>query len=261
MENNKNNISTFLAEKEKNINNPNLYFYLSLINLTYYINFFPKLDNENVQRIKYYFSSLYKELQEVNLSLIDIQTPDKDIMSYILEKLFFKKPADNSFLTRSLICEVIVLTSYREVANLISKKNIFTKSIEYKINKIISSIKRIFTKKISKIRQRKIFTFQDVYDISEEVLKSRFYTNLKERQNIRFGYINFQEYKNKVKDFQFFSNKNSIIFTYNKNKIKYAYAFEQYFFQDLPKILNDIENIVKSKKKETKTPNKTVKNN
>ncbi len=254
MEKNGTSIGNFLLEKEKNINNPNLYFYLSLVNLTYYINFFPKLANENIQRIKYYFSSLYQELQQVNLELVDIQTLDKDIMVYILLKLFFKKPIDNSFLTRSFICEVIVLESYREIANLISKKNIFTKPVKYKIDRIIASIESIFTKKIAKIKQRKVFTFQDVYDLSTEVLKSNYYTNLKRRQEIRFQYAIFQEYKDKIKDFQFFSDRNSVIFAYNKSKTKRSFAYEQYFFEDLPKILDDIENIVKNRKKNTKSP-------
>lgn len=254
MEKNGTSIGNFLLEKEKNINNPNLYFYLSLVNLTYYINFFPKLANENIQRIKYYFSSLYQELQQVNLELIDIQTLDKDIMVYILLKLFLKKPIDNSFLTRSFICEVIVLESYREIANLISKKNIFTKLVKYKIDRIIASIESIFTKKIAKIKQRKVFTFQDVYDLSTEVLKSNYYTNLKKRQEIRFQYAIFQEYKGKIKDFQFFSDRNSVIFAYNKSRTKRTFAYEQYFFEDLPKILDDIENIVKNRKKNTKSP-------
>lgn len=254
MEKNEISIANFLIEKEKNINNPNLYFYLSLINLAYYINFFPKLANEDVQRIKYYFSSLYQELQQVNLELMDIQTLDKDIMIYALLKLFLKKPVDNSFLVRSFICEVIVLESYREIANLISKKNIFTKPIKYKIDKIIASIKSIFIKKITKIRQRKIFTFQDVYDFSTKVLDNNYYNNLKKRQEIRFQYAIFQEYKDNVKDFQFFSDKNSVVFAYDKSKTKRSFAYEQYFFRDLPRILEDIENIVKNRKKENKFP-------
>ena len=148
------------------------------------------------------------------------------------------------------------MESYREIANLISKKNIFTKPIKYKIDRIIDSIKSTLVKKIIKIRQKKVFTFQDVYDFSTDILKNSYYTNLKKRQEIRFQYTIFQEYKNGVKDFQFFSDRNSVILAYNKIRPRHPFAYEQYFFQDLPKMLDDIENIVKNRKKNTKNVTK-----
>lgn len=253
MEKNKDNIETILTEKEVSINNPNLYFYLSLINMTYYINFFPKLENENIQRIKYYFSFLYDEFRNINLSLIDLQTVDRDIIDFALSKLFFKKPDDRSFLIRCFICEIIVLESYVEIANLVSKKNIFTKPIEYKISRIISSIKKIFVNKISQIRQRKMLTFEDVYNLSRDSLKSRFYIYIKERQNIRFKNVNFQEYKTKIKYFQFFSDKNSVLYSYRMSKTGTSSEYEKYFFTDLPKILENIETINKNAKEKTKS--------
>ena len=46
-------------ENKKTINKSELCFNLSLLNFVYYVNYFPKLQNENINRLKYFFNSLY----------------------------------------------------------------------------------------------------------------------------------------------------------------------------------------------------------
>lgn len=250
MEKNKINIEELLSEKEKIINNENLYFYLGILDFIYYINYFPKLPNEEINRLRYYFELLYGELSEININMIKILTQDRDILESILTLLPNEKPHVSLSFEISFITLIIVLSSYRHIINLISKNNIFTKKVEYKIGLIVDSLKKSFTKYINKISQQKTFTIKDIYNLANSVLNNRYYNLLVERQKIRFDGVNLQEYKNKVDIFEFFSDKNSILSSYNKmkTKTKTRFEYEYNFFKDLPKLLEGIENISKNRK-------------
>lgn len=252
MEKNKINMEELLSEKEKSINNDNLYFYLGILDFIYYINYFPKLQNEEINRLKYYFEHLYGELSEINTSMIEILTQDRDILENILTLLPNENQSASSFFEISFITLIIVLSSYQQVANLISKNNVFTKKVESKIDLIVDSIKRSFTKYISKIRQKKSFTPKDVYNLASSILNNRYFSILVERQKFRFDGVNLQEYKNRVDIFNFFTDRNGIISSYNRMKTKSRFEYEYNFFKDLPKLLEGIENMLKNR--ETNAP-------
>lgn len=247
MEKNKINMEELLSEKEKSINNENLYFYLGILDFIYYINYFPKLKNEEINRLSYYFKRLYGELSEININIIEILIQDRDILESILTILPGEKPSMSLFFETSFITLIIVLSSYSHVINLISKNNVFTKKVEYKIGLIVDSVKKSFTKYINKIKQKKTFTIKDIYNLTNSVLNNRYYNLLVERQKLRFDGVNLQEYKNKVDIFEFFSDKNGILSSYNKMKTKTRFEYEYNFFKDLPKLLEGIENILKNR--------------
>ena len=156
--------------------NNNIVFYNGLEKFIDYINNFPFLYNEDINRLKYYHTTLTKYFKNVDLSAVEY-TPK---MKNILSKLFNR---DEEFLKAAFVSVVIVYYSYKEVVNFIPKRNIFTKKIEKKID----NLAKFFYKNIN-FKNRINLDVEDIVNEVERVIKLPFFKILVARQKFRFGY-------------------------------------------------------------------------
>lgn len=247
-----------LEEKEKSINNENLYSYLLYLKFTYYINYFPKLQNESINRLSYYYGKLFKKFSRPKYKIPTFLSAEGDEKNSkdknIVENIFSLLPSGSSSassgngipksssLGAQFFTFNLVLATYREVVNLISARNSFTKPIEFKINLLVDSLEKSYVKCN---HNSKIPTTVGLKNIRNEVnnmLKyNEYYQMLVERQKFRFNGLNMEEYKNRTDMFELFSTRDESFLIYDRMKTRNSFEYERHFFDDLPKLLDGIE--------------------
>lgn len=156
--------------------NNNTVFYNGLEKFVDYINNFPFLYNENINRLKYYYATLAKYFENTDLNAVGYTPKIKNILSKLSHK-------ENYSIGAAFVSVVIVYYSYKEVVNFIPKRNIFTKKIEKKID----NLAKFFYKNIN-FRNRTNLDVDDVVDEVEKVVELPFFKVLVARQGFRSGY-------------------------------------------------------------------------
>lgn len=197
-------------KNKKTINKNELCFNLSLLNFVYYINYFPKLQNENINRLKYFFNSLYNS--NININKISIVEVDNEEIQYILSKMFLNSTNKNNdeFYKKTLVSIITVLYGYKIIGNFISKKNIFTPKIEIKINNFTTKFVQCFNKEIGKKTFYNNYNILEIIELIKNIFDKTYFKILKQRQNFRHNYKIFPEYNNLVKEFRIFTSVENI---------------------------------------------------
>ena len=160
------------------MNNNNIAFYNGLEKFVDYVNNFPFLYNENINRLKYYQAVLTRYFENTNLQSIEY-TPK--IKSILLN--FYDKGKSDNFVKASFVSIIIVYYSYKQVVNFIPKRNFFTKKIEKKIDNLAD----FFYKNIN-FENKISLDVNDIIEEVERVLKLPFFKTLVTRQKFRFKY-------------------------------------------------------------------------
>jgi hypothetical protein len=225
---------------EGNGNDKNLFLYLTMVNFAFYINNFPKLKNEKINRIRFYFYNIFNGISKSDLTKFNLNFIRNKTILYIVDELFINSQANKNeeSIKASILALTIVFISYKEIANLISKKNIFTEGIEKKILKIITSVVSTLSRQI-KILSKEQKTMQDIYMFCNDVIEKSKLKYLKERQNFRFRYASFIEYNNKISEFNIFQNRDDIIKKYEKVILRNIYfEYEKTFFRNFELFLD-----------------------
>ena len=225
-------------ENKKTINKSELCFNLSLLNFVYYVNYFPKLQNENINRLKYFFNSLYNS--NINIKKINITEADNEEIQYILSKMFLNSSHsdEGEFYKKTLLSILVVLCSYKMIGNFISKKNIFTPKIETKINNFTVKFVQYFNKEINKKTSYNNYNMLEIIQLIKNVLNKTYFNILKQRQDFRHGYKIFPEYGNSVREFKVFASLENIKSLRNKiANNEFAYNYEKNFVADCGEFL------------------------
>lgn len=246
-ENNKNNELKEFREiinlLDENIEN--LYFYITILYFIYYINNFPKLKNEKINRIKFYSYNLFEKINKLNLDQISINFENDKFLLITLEKLFKNQSINqkNKFIKVSFLTLIITLLTYKEIANLISKKNIFTKKIEVKILKIINIIIKNTKKHVENYYYSyKNLNINAMYDMVNSIVSDNFILKLRNRQKFRSKCLNFIEYKNNINEFNIISNKEQLIEKYKNiiNNSSNIFTYEKEFVLNFNDFLDQL---------------------
>ena len=219
--------------KEKiDINELELCLNLSILSFTYYVNNFPRLKNENINRLKYFFSLIYNS--NIYFDKFNIDGLDKKDLQNILLKMFYNinDDQDEEFYKKTLFALLVVLFGYKMIANFISKKNIFTKDIKVKITTFTNIFIKQFNKEIVSIKQDDN-SIINIINVIQKVYNNSYFEKLKFRQNFRNHYTDFIEYNDSVGDFRMFSSIKNLKMIYDtivkKSKM---YDYEKQFLAE-----------------------------
>lgn len=226
-------------ENKKTINKSELCFNLSLLNFVYYVNYFPKLQNENINRLKYFFNSLYNS--NINIKKINIAETDNEEIQYILSKMFLNSSHsdEGEFYKKTLLSILVVLCSYKMIGNFISKKNIFTPKIETKINNFTVKFVQYFNKEINKkTSYNNNYNILEIMQLIKNVFDKTYFKILKQRQDFRHKYKIFPEYGNSVREFKVFASMENVKVLWNKVKNNdFVNNYEKNFVADCGEFL------------------------
>ncbi|MDR1499327.1 MAG: hypothetical protein LBS34_03510 [Rickettsiales bacterium] len=209
----------------------------TLLSFIYYINNFPKLKNENINRVKFYIYNLFSDICTMDTSGMELVVDNKEVKSLIFSKLFrgSKDVENENFIKSSVLSLIITLLSYKEIANLISKKNIFTKNIKAKILDIKDSVILTLGMKIKNLKRRTIY-INDVYILCNDVTLESKLKNVAERQSFRFSCKNFVEYGSNIGEFSIIQSEEQLV---AKSK-KPTYDYEKVFFGEFNEFLDEM---------------------
>lgn len=211
----------------------NFYFYINLLYFIHYMNNFPKLKKEKINRLKFYFSNLFNKISAINTERLYINIDNIKITNMFTAELLrsVNIPVSNKNVLSFMIAITLTLQSYREISNLIPKKNIFTKSIESKINIVISAVVTKLKKEFNKYYNKSLDVL-DIYDLCEKTLANKYFKELRLRQKNRFLGKNVNKYP--IDNFICIQNTKQILNKYNEViSNKNAYSYERSFILNI----------------------------
>lgn len=215
----------------------NFYFYINLLYFIHYINNFPKLKEEKVNRLKFYFSNLFSRINNINIERIHIRLDNTRMGNLFVDELLKASniPRDSKNLLPFFMAIIITLQSYREISNLIPKRNIFTKTIENKIYTVVDAIIAKLKKEPSKYYSENL-DVPEVYDLCEKVLANKYFAELKLRQKNRFLGRNVNKYP--IDSFVWIQNIKQIMEKYDKIISNgTVYSYERSFIKNILELI------------------------
>ncbi|MBR2141097.1 MAG: hypothetical protein IJ853_01970 [Rickettsiales bacterium] len=211
----------------------NVCFNLNILNFIYYVNNFPSLKNEGINRLKYYARLIFES--DINIDNIVVVGLNEEDLKYVLSTFFYNIANDDNFYKRVLISVMTTMLSYNLVANFISKKNIFTKKVEDKISIMVKYFVRYFNKRM-KTRESVLetkFRMDDLMGFIKSVLNDNFFKILQFRQTYRHKHKNFVEYDGVIGEFRIFPNLVGFIDRYKEIESgSGCYSYERRFFDE-----------------------------
>ena len=159
-------------------------FIFNLLNFVFFVKSIGQLQNEQINRLEYYFNTLIAKFKEKNLLFPYLNKQNAQIYTNIISILNNNKQIEYPQFEYPMSALLLLFNLFETILRLYSKKLFFCKNVEVKINNIIKdNILQLVSVLLN--NKREFIEIEEFVDLINSVVETRFIKSLQQRQENR----------------------------------------------------------------------------